>query len=128
MADAAARWLDYDFQVFSGPPGSVRWNEVPGLYIFATLVKNRQGARQWRALYVGKTQDFSDRLPTHENWPEAAQLGATHIHARVVNQAADRTRLECLIWNKYSPVLNEKSPEGCRELLERMRGAKSSRS
>ena len=68
MADQIARWLSYDFQV-CGP--TVRWHAKPGLYIFATVVKDQQGARQWRALYVGKTQDFSDRLPTHPDWPEA---------------------------------------------------------
>lgn len=125
MPNLVARWLDHDFQVCD-PRG--RWLARPGLYLFASLETDRQGVRRWRALYVGKTQDFSDRLPTHEDWPEAVQLGATHIHALVLNKAAERARLECLIWDKYRPAMNEIAPPGCRELLKRLRIARDAKS
>jgi hypothetical protein len=32
-------------------------------------------------LYLGETEDFSDRFDRHERWLEAVMLGATHVLA-----------------------------------------------
>ena len=61
MANEVAKWLGYDFGVWKAD--AVRWKEVPGLYIFAGRDSGQQGTRRWRPLYVGQTQDFSDRRP-----------------------------------------------------------------
>lgn len=71
---AQVHWLNYGFSVYD-KDGS--WNAVSGLYVFARLEKDWQGTLRWRALYVGKTQDFSARLPTHEYWLAAVRLGAS---------------------------------------------------
>ena len=76
MANEVVTWLGYDFKVWKAD--AVRWNDVPGVYIFAGL--NSQG--HWTPVYVGQTESLVDRLPSHEKWPEAEQRGATHIHAR----------------------------------------------
>ena len=65
------------------------WRPVGGLYIFALLDR-----REWRPLYVGETDSFRRRFANHERWPEAAQLGATHVHVRAEKSAVQREILE----------------------------------
>ena len=124
MAARVAKWLDYEFEVCD-PAGN--WNEVPGLYVFAGVESGPQGTRRWRALYVGQTQDFSDRLPNHGDWSEAQDLGATHIHARVEESEAKRDQIECEIWKAFQPPLNEIAPPGCRRHLARLKKARAAR-
>ena len=96
-------WDSHEFTVY-GPQTS--WNEVGGIYIFAGATKDWTGNLQWRAFYVGKTQNFATRLPNHEDWLAAVQLGATHIHARTEEQANVRAQLEQNLIQKCQPVLN----------------------
>lgn len=78
------------------------WNKVAGLYIFAYL-----DGQYWRALYVGKADDFSSRLPSHERLDEAVRKGATHIHAVVVPQAANRDNWERMLIQHLQPPMNQ---------------------
>jgi hypothetical protein len=80
-----------------------KWLKAAGLYIFAYLAKDGL----WRALYVGQTDDFSSRLPSHERLDEAIQHGATHIHAVQVPLAANRDEWERLLISHLQPQLNE---------------------
>jgi hypothetical protein len=80
-----------------------KWNSVGGLYIFA----RRTDATHWVAEYVGETDDFSSRLSYHERWYEATQRGATHIHARAVQQAASRVAWEKALIQNLQPPLND---------------------
>ena len=61
---------------------------------------------QWCALYVGKTQDFSSRISTHESWQEAVRLGATDVHAMEEQreQVHDVIEKELISW--FRPRLN----------------------
>jgi hypothetical protein len=83
-------------------PKTTAWNAVAGLYIFAYF-----DGQYWRALYVGQTNDFSNRIPSHERWEEASRLGATHIHAAVIPQAANRDTYEQLLIGCLQPSMNE---------------------
>ena len=91
-------WLGREFNVYLH---GADWNEVAGLYIFAYVV----GA-SWSPLYIGKTANFRTYLPTHPRWPEAVQLGATHIHAMVLQGEAARKRAEAELIQYYQPPLN----------------------
>jgi hypothetical protein len=88
-----------DFTVYDQNEG---WNKVAGLYIFSYLGTNGL----WQALYVGQTDDFSSRLPSHEKLNEAVRRGATHIHALVVSQAASRDKWEQMLIQNPQPPLN----------------------
>lgn len=88
-----------DFVVYGS---NVKWNKVAGLYIFAY-----DDGHYWQALYVGQTDDFSSRIPSHEKWDSAVRRGATHIHAAVVPKAATRDTLEKRLIAHLHPVLNE---------------------
>lgn len=79
------------------------WNKVAGLYIFSFLASNGR----WTALYVGQTNDFSARLPSHERLNEAVQRGATHIHALVVPLQQSRDTWESMLIQHLQPSLNE---------------------
>ena len=80
-------WLYYEFTIYQH---GTSWNDVVGVYIFCGV--NPQN--QWVALYVGQTDSFRNRIPSHEQWTPALRLGATHVHARVVPQAATRDAIE----------------------------------
>lgn len=99
-----ATWLKHEFTVYD--PDTTTWHEVGGLYIFAGLVKDQQGTPRWRAYYIGKTGDFADRLPNHEDWPKAQRLGATNVHALVEEQALRRTKIERDLVRVNQPPLN----------------------
>lgn len=79
------------------------WNKVGGLYIFSYLASNGF----WQALYVGQTNDFSSRLPSHERLHEAVQRGATHIHALVVPLQQNRDTWETMLIQNLQPPMNE---------------------
>lgn len=99
MAETAI-WLDLTFEVHH--PDRVRWNEVPGVYVFAGLDR----FREWSPLYVGQTGSLAERLTTHEKWSEASRLGATHIHVRVVQDEESRLALEERLIHAYHPQMN----------------------
>jgi len=96
-------WNKYEFTVY---PYETNWNEVAGLYIFASLEKDRQGIPFWLAQYIGRTTNFSKRIPTHESWPEAVRLGASSVHAMVETKEAKRREIEALLVREYQPPLN----------------------
>ena len=97
------KWLVYEFEVYQHDG---KWSEVSGLYIFSGLPPSLLGSAQWRPLYIGQTQDFSARIPTHPSWPEAVRLGATHVHARVELEAKQRALIERALIDAYHPPLN----------------------
>lgn len=99
MATATCSWLNTEFQICI-PDG--QWTTSPGVYIFTGL--NFQ--RQWIPLYVGQTDSFAVRLANHERWDEARQLGATHVHALVVESEAIRGSLERQLIVALQPPLN----------------------
>ena len=88
-----------EFGIYSKNEG---WYAVPGVYIF-TFEEVGVG---WHPLYVGQTDDFSARLPSHERLNEAIQLGATHIHTRVVNSQQERDSLERALIHQLRPPMN----------------------
>lgn len=97
---ATVKWLSYEFTVYEKDGG--RWHDVPGVYIFSGIGRNNL----WNAFYIGKCESFSDRLPTHERWYEARQIGATHVHALGVSQEATRASIEQALIAAYQPPLN----------------------
>ena len=97
-----AFWLDsQQFEVHNSI--NIGWAAVAGVYIFVRV--NAQG--NYVPLYVGQTTSFAARLPGHERWAEAVRLGATQVHAKVVQDANQRTRLEVALIRRFNPVLNK---------------------
>ena len=96
-------WLDHEFHVYDH---DASWNAASGIYIFAGPQKDWRGALRWRALYIGKADNFSVRLSNHERWQEAKRLGATHVHARVVKGVLQRSIIEEELIKAFQPPLN----------------------
>ena len=110
----SARWLGHDFQVFDAPDDETNvwlrtsdWPEAGGLYVFAWLGKDDQAMLVWHSEYIGQTDNLNNRLSTHENWPEAQQRGATHIHIREESDHEKRARLEEKLIQAYQPPMND---------------------
>lgn len=96
---STVRWHAYDFEVYD--PGG-QWNDVAGVYIFAGI--SAQGV--WVPLYIGQATSFRDRISSHEKWNPAVQLGATHVHAKLLPHAAERDVVERELIATYQPRLN----------------------
>ncbi len=79
------------------------WNQTAGLYIFTYLGTDNL----WHSLYVGQVDSFADRLPSHEKWSQALQLGATHVHALVVPLEANRDKWEKMLIQHLQPPMNQ---------------------
>ena len=103
MADTpTAVWAGHTFYVYA-QPGEREWRDVPGVYIMAGTAN-----RWWQAHYIGQTESFAARLDEHERWSEAAERGATHIHACVVQDAAQRLAMEAALISAYDPPMNRR--------------------
>ncbi len=96
---ATCNWSGYDFEIYEP---NTQWNDVGGIYIFTGLAANGR----WTAYYIGKCESFRDRLPNHERWVEAVRFGATHVHALVVPQEANREAIEKQLIAFAGPRLN----------------------
>jgi len=92
-------WLGYEFKVYAR--FGATWNNVAGIYIFTAIV-----GPHWKAFYIGQCDSFVNRFQTHERWDQAARLGATHVHARVVPLQADRDSLEQALIRTCQPPMN----------------------
>lgn len=99
----AVRWNGHPFHVYPEPdPANRTWLDSPGLYIFAGL----DPGERWLPLYVGASESLARRLANHDQWTAAQELGATHIHAAVVQKKRERAMLEKALITTYLPPLN----------------------
>lgn len=95
-----AEWLEVQFEI--RPFTTRNWSDYPGIYIIV-----RETPDAWEVLYVGETNSFRSRLTSgHEKWIEAEELGATHVHATVMEQEDHRERFESRLIVEYDPPLN----------------------
>jgi hypothetical protein len=103
MIAATCNWPIGNNQIveFTIYPKNEGWKHVAGIYIFSYHIPSG-----WVPLYVGQTDDFAKRPSVHERLDEAVQLGATHIHARVVPLQADRDRMEKALIAALQPPMN----------------------
>jgi hypothetical protein len=92
-------WGSHEFQVYEK---NTNWNEVGGVYIFCGI--NSHGL--WIPAYIGETESFRSRIPCHDRWEEAVRLGATHVHAKVVEQEATRVAIQDGLIRLYQPPMN----------------------
>ena len=98
-------WAGHQFDIYD--PDDTKWNEVGGVYIFAGISEHSPTGSTWKAYYIGETQDFSERLPGHEQWATARQHGATDIHAMSVTDTQERRALEKMLIQRFDPPLNQ---------------------
>jgi excinuclease UvrABC nuclease subunit len=93
------KWITHECEVNQH---DANWYEVPGIYIFAGVNQ----AQEWYPLYVGQAKSLAARIPSHEVWPEAQRLGATHVHAMVARDEDLRCSIEEQLIRAFQPRLN----------------------
>lgn len=77
--------------------------EAPAVYAFA---RPGLGGRGWTPLFVSRTGSLSKRLASHEQWPEAQLLGATHVLVLEQDERDAREYVEADIVQALRPVMN----------------------
>lgn len=92
----------YEFDVY---PIGQEFRPVSGVYIFCVPI----GEGRFKALYVGETQSFNERLNTgrmnHDGFKRARAFNASHVAVRLVG-AANRTVVETDLRHGLNPVCN----------------------
>jgi excinuclease UvrABC nuclease subunit len=94
--------VTWDGTEFSVLKHNANWKDTGGIYIFCGVNKKNE----WTPLYIGQTDSFLNRLPSHDRWNDARNLGATHVHAKAVSQQASRDKLEADLIQSFQPSLN----------------------
>lgn len=106
-----ANWIGksgrkYDFELY---PRGTEFKSIGGVYVLCNLIS----ARQLRALYVGETKSFHDRLNacafTHDGFKRAARIGFTHITVLRCADDALRLAIETDLRHALNPVCNRES-------------------
>lgn len=92
---------DWDGETFEVLTRSANWSNSGGVYIFAGMLGG-----YWNAFYIGSTESFADRIPSHERWYAASRRGATHVHVKSVARARTRQDLERRLIRAFEPDLN----------------------
>ena len=77
---------------------------VPANYVFAKETEKGK----FRPIYIGQTNDISERFDCHHKWPCIVKNGATHICAHKSSED-ERERLaeESDLIKNYNPVCND---------------------
>ena len=102
LPEGSAEWLGRQFGIFR--LSAIR--SMSGVYLFTRRIVDWQKALRWHALYVGETDNMSNRLYDHEKLPEAVGLGVSHIHFHFESDPEKRERIEKELIAYYRPPLN----------------------
>jgi len=89
----------YRYSVYDLPPS---FNKAAGNYIFAK--RNSEG--YWVPVYIGQTDDLSERFDDHHKATCISRAGATHIHAHAKEDERERLEEEADILAKFSTPCN----------------------
>lgn len=73
------------------------------VYCFARPGPNGRG---WTPLFLSRTANLAKRLASHEQWPEAQLLGATHILICQHDERDAREYVEADLAVALKPVMN----------------------
>ena len=91
---------EYRYRIY---PIGTTFKKVPGNYVFAKETK--QGT--FLPIYIGETDDLSERFDNHHKMPCVVENGATHITVHVGETSATVRRTEEKdLREKYNPICN----------------------
>lgn len=76
---------------------------APAVYCFA---RPGPGGRGWTPLFLSRTGNLQKRLASHEQWPEAQLLGATHILIHQHDERDAREYVEADLATALKPAMN----------------------
>lgn len=75
----------------------------PAVYCFA---RPGPAGRGWTPLFLSRTGNLAKRLATHEQWPQAQLLGATHVLVCEHDERDAREYVEADLAQALRPVMN----------------------
>jgi len=80
------------------------YKSEPGNYIFA----KETNPNTFKPIYIGQTDDLSERFDNHHKMPCIRQNSSTHIHVHI-NAEGERQRLaeEADLINRWHPACND---------------------
>lgn len=103
MSEAVFRGVSGRLHRFRVHRPQEQFAESPAVYAFA---RPGLGGRGWTPLFVSRTGNLSKRLASHEQWPEAQLLGATHVLVLEQDERDAREYVEADIVQALRPVMN----------------------
>ena len=80
-----------------------RFPVAAAVYCFA---RPGPGGRGWTPLFLSRTANLQKRLESHEQWPEAQLLGATHILIHQHDERDAREYVEADLAAALKPRMN----------------------
>ncbi|MBA7471466.1 hypothetical protein ES707_06772 [subsurface metagenome] len=84
-------------------PIGTTFKEEPGNYIFALQSR----PQYWRPIYIGQTEDLSERFDNHHKMPCIKRNGASHIHVHLNSLQSTRLSEESDLLSNFSPICND---------------------
>lgn len=103
MSEAIFRGESGRLHRFSVHRPTEQFAGAPAVYCFA---RPGPGGRGWTPLFLSRTGNLSKRLASHEQWPEAQLLGATHILICEHDERDAREYVEADLAAALKPVMN----------------------
>lgn len=110
MQEAIFRGLSGRLHRFGVYRPQDQFAEAAAVYCFA---RPGIGGRGWVPLFISRTGNLSKRLASHEQWPEAQLLGATHVLVCQHDERDAREYVEADLTEALRPVMN--GPESGRD-------------
>ena len=103
MTEAIFRGESGRLHRFSAHRPNEQFADAPAVYCFARPGPNGRG---WTPLFLSRTGNLSKRLASHEHWPEAQMLGATHVLVHQRDERDVREFVEADLATALKPVMN----------------------
>ncbi len=103
MSEAIFRGISGRLHRFNVHRPTEQFAAGPAVYCFA---RPGPGGRGWTPLFLSRTGNLSKRLATHEQWPQAQLLGATHVLVCQHDERDAREYVEADLAQALKPVMN----------------------
>ncbi|MCA8899725.1 MAG: GIY-YIG nuclease family protein [Hyphomonas sp.] len=84
-------------------PMSASFVAKAGNYVFA----KETNPGYWAPVYIGQTENLSERFDSHHKIDAARRNGATHIHAHLNPYKSDRLDEETDLVRRWNPPCND---------------------
>ena len=103
MSEAIFRGISGRLHRFSVHRPHEQFRGAPAVYCFA---RPGPAGRGWTPLFLSRTGNLSKRLSSHEQWPQAQLLGATHILIHQHDERDAREYVEADLAEALKPAMN----------------------
>jgi hypothetical protein len=103
MSEAIFRGISGRLHRFAVCRPDLGFAPAPAVYCFA---RPGLAGRGWIPLFLSRTGNLAKRLASHEQWPEAQLLGATHVLVCEHDERDAREYVESDLAQALKPVMN----------------------